>query len=44
MSEEYTTGPRTTTDSMSEGRMKKDVSGMKRKKRKVLMNILNKKY
>ena len=37
-------GAKTTADSISEGRMKEDVSGMKRKKKKVLKKILKKNY
>jgi len=40
----HTMGPRTTADSTAEGRMKVDVGGPKKRKRKILKRILNKKY
>lgn len=40
----YTSGPRTTADSVAEGRMKVDAGRMRKKKRKILKKVLNKKY
>ena len=40
----HTMGIRTTADSKAEGRLKVDVVGSRKRKRKVLKKILNKKY